>query len=150
VHDVAMFHRSLKKIVDYIQLNYGHEVSEAIRTMTPVTINIPAIPKDKPDTADPSKIIKVTEIDVYLWKKKHEKASAKLDKYETDMARAFMFIYHQCTAHLQNDIEAANTFPTIRAAQDPIALLKLIQSLCCLYDAQTQVASHKPLFTYFQ
>ena len=29
-HDAAMFHCSLKQIANYIQLNYGKEVSEAI------------------------------------------------------------------------------------------------------------------------
>ena len=123
--------------------------------MTPVIIDIPAVPQDKQDPNDPSKIIKVNNIDIYLWKEKHKKASAKLDKYETDMARALILIFHQCTPNLKNDIEAANTFPAIRVAQDPIMLLKLIQSLCCSYDAKTQsvmatVASHKRLFTYYQ
>ena len=150
-----MFHRSLKQIADYIQLNYGNEVSEAIRTMTPVIMDIPAVPQDKQDPTDPSKIIKVSDIDFYLWKEKHKKASTKFDKYETDMARAFILIFHQCTPNLKNDIEAADTFPEIRVAQDPIMLLKLIQSLCCSYDAKTQsvmatVASHKRLFTYYQ
>jgi hypothetical protein len=112
-HDAAMFHRSLKQIADYIQLNYGNEVSEAIRTMTPVIIDIPAVPQDKQDPTDPSKIIKVSKINIYLWKEKHKKASAKLDKYDTDMARAFILIFHQCTPNLNNDIEAANTFPEI-------------------------------------
>ena len=155
VHDAAMFHRSLQKIANYFQLNYRHEVSEAIRTMTPLTINIPDAPEDRQDPADPLKIIKVSEIDIYLWKKQHEKASAKLDKYKIDMAHAFLFIYRQCTTHLQNEINATEAFPAIRTAQDPIALLKLIQSLCCSYDAKTQsvmatVASHKKLFTYYQ
>jgi hypothetical protein len=88
---VAMFHHSFKQIADYIQLNYGNKVSETIRTMTPVIINIPAVPQDKQDPVDPSKIIKVNDIDIYLWKEKHKKASAKLDKYKTDMARAFLF-----------------------------------------------------------
>ncbi len=54
------------------------------------------------------------------------------------MAGAFIFIFHQCTPNLNNDIEAADTFPGIRVAQDPILLLKLIQSLCCSYDTKTQ------------
>jgi hypothetical protein len=154
-HDAAMFHRSLKQIADYIQLDYGNEVSKAIRTMTPVIIDIPAVPQDKQDPDDPTNIIKVTDIDIYLWKEKHKKASAKLDKYETDMAKAFILIFHQCTPNLKNDIEAADTFPAIWVAQDPIMLLKLIQSLWCSYDAKTQsimatVASHKRLFTYYQ
>jgi hypothetical protein len=130
-------------------------VSEAIRTMTPVIIDIPTVPRDKQDPTDPSKVIKVSKIDIYLWKKKHKKASAKLNKYETDMARAFILVFHQCTPNLKNDIEAADTFPEIRVAQDPIMLLKLIQSLRCSYNAKTQsvmatVASHKHLFTYYQ
>ena len=155
MHDAAMFHRSLQKIADHFQLNYMHEVSEAIRTMTPVNITIPKAPADTQDPNDPLKTIKPSEIDIYLWKKQHEKASTKLDKYEVDMARAFVLIYHQCTTHLQNEINATDTFSSIRTAQDPIALLKLIQSLCCSYDAKTQsvmatVASHKKLFTYYQ
>ena len=75
-----MFHCSLKQIADYIQLNYGNEVSEAIRRMTPVIINIPAVPQDKQDPDNPSKIIKVIDIDIYLWKEKHNKAFAKLNK----------------------------------------------------------------------
>ena len=48
--------------------------------MTPVIIDIPVVPQDKQDPYDPSKIIKVTDIDIYLWKEKHKKASAKFDK----------------------------------------------------------------------
>jgi hypothetical protein len=118
-------------IADYIQLNYGNKVSEAIRTITPLIIDIPTVPQDKQEPTDPSKIIKVSDIDIYHWKEKHKKASAKNDKYETDMARAFILIFHQCTPNLKNDIKVADTFPTIRVAQDPIMLLKLIQSLCC-------------------
>ena len=71
------------------------------------------------------------------------------------MARAYIFIFHQCTPSLKNKLKATDTFPAICIAQDPIALLKLIQSLCCSYDAKTQsvmaaVASHKRLFTYYQ
>ena len=54
------------------------------------------------------------------------------------MARAFIFIFHKCTPNLKNDIKAAVTFPAIRVAQDPIMLLKVIQSLCCSYNAKTQ------------
>ena len=148
-HDAAMLHRSLKQIADYIQLNYGNEDSEVIRTMTPVIIDIPAVPQDRQDPDDPNNIIKVTNIDIYLWKEKHKKASAKL------ASKAFILIFHQCTPNLKNDIEAADTFPGIWVVQDPIMLLKPIQSLCCSYDAKTQsimatVASHKRLFTYYQ
>ena len=71
------------------------------------------------------------------------------------MSRAYIIIFHQCTPSLKNKLEATDTFPAIWVAQDPIALLKLIQSLCCLYEAKTQsvmatVASHKHLFTYYQ
>ena len=69
--------------------------------MTPVTITIPTAPADIQDPTDPLKIIKPSKIDIYLWKKQHKKASTNLDKYEVDMACAFVLIYHQCTTHLQ-------------------------------------------------
>ena len=125
--------------------------------MTPVVINIPPVPKELKDPNDSTgqTILPVDDITIYLWKEKHKKASAKLDKYEIDMARAYIIIFHQCTPSLKNELEATNTFPAISMAQDLIALLKLIQSLCCSYDAKTQsvmatVASHKHLFTYYQ
>ncbi len=71
------------------------------------------------------------------------------------MVCAYIIIFHQCTPSLKNKIEASNVFPTICTQQDPIAFLKLIQSLCCSYDSKTQsvmatIASHKCLFTYYQ
>ncbi len=75
-----MFYHSLKQIADYIQLNYGNEDFKAIRSMTLVVIDIPEVPRDKQDPDDPNTIIKVTGIDMYLWKEQHKKASAKLDK----------------------------------------------------------------------
>jgi hypothetical protein len=64
--------------------------------MTPVIIDISAVPQDKQDSTDPSNIIKVSDINIYLWKEKHKKAPSKFDKYETDMARAFILIFYQC------------------------------------------------------
>ncbi len=157
VHDAANFHRTLKHIVDHLQLTCGNEVCKAICTMTPVVINIPPVPKGMKDPNDSTgqTILPVDDITIYLWKENHKKASAKLDKYEVDMARAYIIIFHQCTPSLKNELEATDTFPAICVAQDPIALLKLIQSLCCSYNTKTQsvmatVASHKRLFTYYQ
>ena len=56
-HDIAMFHCSVKQIANYIQLNYGNEISEAICTMTPMVIDISEIPKDKQDPDDCTTII---------------------------------------------------------------------------------------------
>jgi hypothetical protein len=71
------------------------------------------------------------------------------------MAKAFIVIFHQCSLALENDLKAATTFVSIRSNQDVIGLLKLIQSLCCSYNAKTQsimatVASHKRLVTQYQ
>jgi hypothetical protein len=43
-HNAANFHCSLKYIMEHLQLIHGNEVSEAIRTMTPVTITILPVP----------------------------------------------------------------------------------------------------------
>jgi hypothetical protein len=66
-----------------------------------------------------------------------------------------LYYYHQCSPNLKNDLEASNTFANIRSNQDVIGLLKLVQSLCCSYNAKTKgvvatVASHKPLFMHYQ
>jgi hypothetical protein len=152
-HDAANFHRSLKNIANYLQLMHRNDVSEAIRNLTPITITLPPLPP----TVDPGtgQLLPVFEIETYLWKEEHKKASTKKDKYEENMNKAYIIIFHQCTTSLKNDLEAANKFPAICTAQGPIGLLKLIQSLCCSYNSKTQsvmatVASHKRLFTYYQ
>jgi hypothetical protein len=41
-NDAANFNKSLKNIADYFQLMLGHDVSEAVRNMAPVTIVVPS------------------------------------------------------------------------------------------------------------
>jgi hypothetical protein len=71
------------------------------------------------------------------------------------MKKAYIIIYHQCSPNLKNNLKASGTFTNIHSNQDAIGLLKLVQSLCCSYDAKTQgvtatVALHKCLFTHYQ
>jgi hypothetical protein len=94
-------------------------------------------------------------VDLYLWKSDHAKAQDCKDKYDENMTKAYIFIYHQCSPNPKNDLKASNTFANICSNQDIIGLLKLVQSHCCLYDAKTQgvmatVASHKHLFMHYQ
>jgi hypothetical protein len=155
-HNTANFHCYLKHIVDYLQPIHSYKVSEAIRTMTPVTITIPLVLTPQPDPNNPNgPLLPISEIGTYLWTEKHMKATAKLDKYKENMACAYIIIFHQCTPSLKNKMKVSDVFPTICNQQGPIALLKLIQNLCCSYDSKMQsvmvtVASHKRLFTYYQ
>ncbi len=71
------------------------------------------------------------------------------------MTKAYIIVFHQCFPTLKNDLEAYDTFSIICSNQDRISLLKLIQSLCCLYDAKMQgvmatIASHKHLYKHYQ
>jgi hypothetical protein len=86
-NDAANFHRSLKHIADHHQLTCGNEVCEAIRTLTPVTITIPPVLKGEqdPNNASGTTLLPVSDIEIYLWKESHKKASAKLDKYEEEL-----------------------------------------------------------------
>jgi len=137
-HDAAQFNKSLKNIAAYLQLNHGNDVSEAVRNLTPVNIAIPRQPMGAIDPSDATKRLPVTEVDLYLWKREHTKAQDRQDKYDENMAKAYIIVYHQCSPSLKNDLKASDTFATIRSAQDVIGLLQLIQSLCCSYDAKTQ------------
>jgi hypothetical protein len=48
-HDTATFTKSLKNIANYLQLNHGNNLSEAVCNMTPANIMLPDIPQPKPD-----------------------------------------------------------------------------------------------------
>ena len=154
-HDTAQFNKLLKNISNYLQLNHGNNVSEAVCNLTPVDIPIPRQPVVAIDPNDDTKRLPVMEVDLYLWKCEHTKAQDRWDKYYKNMAKAYIIVFHQCSPSLKNDLKALDTFAAIRSAQDVIGLLKLVQSLCCSYDAKTQgvmatVASYKKLFTYYQ
>ncbi len=116
--------------------------------MAPVTIIIPPKPTGSPDPNDSSKTLPVYDTDIHIWKRTFLKAHDCKDTYDKNMAKAFIVVYHQCSPALKNNLEAATTFASICSNQDVIGLLKLIQSLCCSYDAKRQsvmatVASHK-------
>jgi hypothetical protein len=84
-----------------------------------------------------------------------QKLKIRKDKYDENMGKAYIIIYHQCLPTLKNDREASDKFATIWRNQDVIAVLKLVQNLCFSYNAKTQgvmatVVSHKGLFTPYQ
>ena len=133
----------------------GNNISEAVRNMAPVKINVPPPPKGLPDPFDSTKTLPVSDFDFYLWKQEHSKASKKKDEFDNHLSKAYIVIIQQCSPALCNDLKADKTFPAVCSAQDPLALLKLIQGLCCLYNLKVQsvmatMASHKRLYTYYQ
>jgi hypothetical protein len=128
----------LKNIADYLQLIHNNNTSEAVHNMTPIVITLPPIPQPTKDPDNAANTIPVPEMEIYQWKQKYTKASDKKDKYEENMTKAYIIIYHQCSPHLKNDLEASDAFTKICQDQDVIGLLKLIQGLCCSYSAKTQ------------
>jgi hypothetical protein len=123
--------------------------------MTLANIILPDIPQPKPNPTKPGELILVSKIDMYLWKQAHTKASERKEKYDKNMAKAYIIIYHQCYPNLKIDLKASDLFPSVRQNQDVMELLCLIQGLCCSYDAKIQsvmvtVALHKSFFTYYQ
>ena len=130
-----MFNKSLKNITNYLQLELGNNISEAVRNMIHTTITIPAAPTPTPDHKDPKVIIPPSNIDIFQWKLKFTKALDRFDKYKENMAKAYVIMYHQCTPNLKNELETSDAFPAIHNNQNIIALLCIIQGLCCWYGA---------------
>ena len=123
-HDAANFHKVVKNIADYLQLKHGHDISKAVCSLT--------LPPDS-EIPDP-RTTTLSGIDEYLWKEKHKNTV----KFKENIQKAYIIIFHQCTLSLKNNLKAANLFPPIGSAQDPILFLKLNQSLCCSYNTKTQ------------
>jgi hypothetical protein len=155
LNDAANFNHSLKNIANYLQLQLGNDVSEAIRNMMPMPITIPPAPTGQPDPKNPNTTLPVTDIEFYLWKQGHTKATKRKGEYDKHIAKAYIVIVQQCSLTLCNELKADKTFPAVCSSQDPIALLKLIQGLCCSYDSKVHsvmatVASYKRFFTHYQ
>jgi hypothetical protein len=87
LNNAANFNHSLKNIANYLQLQLGNDVSEAIRNMTPVPITIPPASTGQPDPNNPNATLPVTDIEFYLWKKGHAKATKRKDEYDEHMAK---------------------------------------------------------------
>jgi hypothetical protein len=154
-HDTATFKKLLKNITDYLQLQHRSDISEAVRNMMPTTITIPATPTPQLDPTNPGKVIPVSKIDTYIWKQEFTKASDRKDKYDENMETAYIIIYNQCSATLKNDLKSTLTLSSIHQNHNVLGLLRLIQGLCCSYDAKIQsvmatVTSHKCLYTHYQ
>jgi hypothetical protein len=56
-HDAAIFNKSLKTLANYLQLNHGKDVSEAVCNMMPANIILPDIPQPKPDPNKPALVL---------------------------------------------------------------------------------------------
>jgi hypothetical protein len=108
--------------------------------MSPIIITVRSTPQGTKDSADPTgkTILPVTEVNLCLWKREHAKAQDCKDKYDEYMAKVYIIIYHQCLSTLKNDLEASDKFARIRRNWDIIALLRLVQSICCSYNSKTQ------------
>jgi hypothetical protein len=113
-----------KNIADYLQLQLGNDLSEAIHNMTPEPITIPPAPTGKPDPNNPNVTLPVTDIKFHLWKQGHVKATKRKDGYDKHMAKAYIVIVQQYSPTLCNELEAEKTFSAAHSSQDPIALLK--------------------------
>jgi hypothetical protein len=110
-HDAAQFNKSLKNITNYLQLNHGNDIFEAVRNLTLVTIMVTLTPTGKPDPDDGSKILPVREFDLYLWKNEHNKAQDRKDKYKENMMKAYIIVFHQCSPTLKNNLKASTLCP---------------------------------------
>jgi hypothetical protein len=152
-NDAANFQHALRGIADFLHTTYSVDVADAIRTMKDVVITIPKPPTSSTDSAGND--IPVSPIDEYIWKEDYKKQLVKKRLYDSSMPKAYIHIYNQCSTNLKNDLGTSSAYPTVDAVKDHIALLKLIQGLCCLYESKTQsvmatIASHKLLYTYYQ
>jgi hypothetical protein len=62
-----MFNKSLKNVANYLQLNHGNDVSEAVCNMLPVVITIPNQPTGKTNPMDSTKTLPVTDVNLHIW-----------------------------------------------------------------------------------
>jgi hypothetical protein len=97
-NNAAQFNKSLKNIADHLQLTHGNYVSKAIRNMSAIIIMVPPTPQGTKDPANPmgKTILPITEVKLYLWNGGHAKAQDCKDKYDENMAKVFIIVYHQC------------------------------------------------------
>jgi hypothetical protein len=114
-HDATMFNKSQKNVANYLQLNHGNDISEVVCIMLPVVITIPNQPTDKTDPMDSTKTLLVPDVDLNIWKREYSKAHDCKDKYDENMAKTYIVIYHQCSPTLKNDFKAAPIFATVHS-----------------------------------
>ena len=148
-NNAANFQHALRGIADFLHTTYSAD-ADTTRTMKPVVITIPKPPTGGTNSAGND--IPVSPINEYIWKEDYKEQLIKKRLYDSSMPKAYIHIYNQCSTNLKNDLGTSSAYQAVDAVKDLIALLKLIQGLCCSYDSKTQsvmatIASHKLLFT---
>ena len=146
------FRRTLLAIESYVQTNYtdAGDVVLAIRNLAPPSALIPpALPVRDPANPD------LYQIHVIHYDVAYKANAAAERKYKSHLVNAWGLIYGQCTTALKSKLEGMTDFTTAKATNDIIALLKLIQGLCCKFDVKSQkyvalAATFRQTFVYFQ
>ena len=146
------FRRTLQAIENYVQTNYkdAGDVVLAIRNLAPPpTLVPPPVP-----TLDPNNPLQV-KLDLIHYDVAY-KAHAAADRiYKSHLVHAWGLIYGQCTTALKSKLDGLTEFTNAQQTNDIIALLKIIQGLCCKFDIQSQkyvalAATFRQTYVYFQ
>lgn len=146
------FRRTLQAIENYVQTNYkdAGDVVLAIRNMAPPpTLTPPPIP-----TLDPNNPTQI-QIDLIHYGDKYKANAAAERIYKSHLVNAWGLIYGQCTTAMKLKLEGMTEYATAKTTNDIIALLKLIQGLCCKFDVRSQkyvalAPTFRQTFVYFQ
>ncbi len=123
--------KTQKQIANYIQKKYdkgGAEIASAVRSLVMPNINLPTEP-------DP---ITATAIEMEIWKNQYCRADEKRATLEDNVKRAYALIYDQCSPALQTKLKGQEGYDDAEANQDVVALMELIQGICCKYDASSE------------
>lgn len=134
-------HQKLRAITNY--KDAGDEVFAICNLALPPTLTPLPIPVTDPDNPGQFRI-NLIHYDV-----------AYKATYKSNLVNAWGLIYGQCTTALKSKLDGMPAYTAVQQTNDIIALLKLIQGLCCKFDVKSQkyvalAATFRQMFVYFQ
>ena len=146
------FRRTLQAIENYVQTNYKEagDLVIAIRNLAPPPALIPpTVP-----TLDPNNPLQI-KIDLIHYDVAYKAHAAAEHIYKSHLVNAWGLIYGQCTTALKSKLDGLTEYITAQQTHDIIALLQIIQGLCCKFDIQSQkyvalAATVRQMYVYFQ
>jgi len=146
------YRRTVLAIENYVQTNYtdAGDVVLAIRNLAPPpALTPPALPVRDPANPD------LFQIHMIHYDVAYKANAAAERKYKSHLVNAWGLIYSQCTTALKSKLDGMTEFTAAKATNNIIALLKIIQGLCCKFDVKSQkyvalAATFCQTFVYFQ
>ena len=148
-NDPAKFTEAVKELGGYLQRELKHSGAAVSKTVRDQEYSEPEVPE--PDSSTDQ----LTGIKARIWMAEWEEAKREKREYLEECKKAYHYAFKMATPAMKTRLKGSRGFEAIEDAQDVVALLNLMQGICCRSDDQIHlglevVQAKKRIYLYVQ